>query len=239
MKKAIIIGASSGIGRAIAKILSSEGYILGLAARRTELLTRLQNELATQSYIKYIDISVQDKSIKGLSDLIDEMSGVDMIIITSGNGFINPSLDWEKEKSTIDVNVSGVTAMINTAIKHFYEKGYGQLVVISSVAALRGSGGAPAYNATKAYLTNYLEGIRCRIKKDNKNISVTDIRPGLVDTDMAKGEGLFWVQPVDKAAGQIYAKIKKKKKVAYVTKRWGIIAFILKHIPERLLYKME
>ncbi|MDD4125604.1 MAG: SDR family NAD(P)-dependent oxidoreductase [Eubacteriales bacterium] len=239
MKKAIIIGASSGIGRAMAKILSSEGYILGLAARRTKLLTELQNELGTRSYIKYIDVSAQEEAIKSFSDLIDEMSGVDMIIITSGNGYINPLLDWEKEKSTIDVNVSGVTAMINIAIKHFYKKGTGQLVVISSVAALRGSGGAPAYNATKAYLANYLEGIRCRIKKDKKDITVTDIRPGLVDTDMAKGEGLFWVQPVEKAAGQIYSKILRKKKIAYVTKRWGAVAFLLKHIPEKLLYKME
>lgn len=111
-------------------------------------------------------------------------------------------------------------------------------MVISSVAALRGGRDCPAYNASKSYISNYLEGIRYKIKKDGLNITVTDIRPGLVDTEMAKGDGLFWVQPVEKVARQIYAKIKKKKDVAYVTKRWRIIAFILKYLPDWLFNKI-
>ena len=238
MKKAIIIGASSGIGSELAKILSRDNYVLGLAARRIDLLDQLQKELDTKSYVKQIDISKQDEAMNKLAELIDEMMGVDLIIITSGVGFINPELDWNKERDTIDVNVSGVTSMINAALKHFIEKNSGQLVVISSVAALRGSSEGPAYNASKAYISNYLEGVRGKIKKDKMNITITDIRPGLVDTDMAKGEGLFWVQPVEKAAGQIYNKIKHKKDVAYVTKRWGAVAILLKLMPDWILYKL-
>lgn len=238
MKKAIIIGASSGIGKQLARIMSEDHYVLGLAARRTELLYQLKKELGTDTYVKYIDISIPDEAMIQLSELTEEMKDVDIIIITSGTGYINHELDWYKEKNTIDVNVCGVTAMINVSVKYFTEKNSGQLVVISSVAALRGGYDSPSYSASKAYISNYLEGIRCKVKKEGLNITVTDIRPGLVDTEMAKGSGLFWVQPVEKAARQIYTKINKKKDIAYVTGRWHMIAFILKRIPNRLYYRM-
>jgi short-subunit dehydrogenase len=238
MNKAIIIGASSGIGRELAKIFSKEKYDLGLVARRSNLLFELQKELPTKSYVKSIDISKQDEAMRQLTELISEMDGVDLIIIASGIGDFNEELNWDKEKEVIDVNVSGVTAMINISLKHFMKKNSGQLVVISSVGGLRGSRGAPSYNASKAFLSNYLEGIRCKVRKSNSNITITDIRPGLIDTDMAKGEGLFWVQPLEKASYQIYDKIKQKRKIAYVTKRWGIVAFILKHMPDSIYYKL-
>jgi len=238
MKKAIIIGASSGIGKELARILSKDHYILGLAARRVELLHQLQEELDTDTYVKYIDISRPDEAMNRLSELIIEMKDVNIIIITSGTGYINHELVWQKEKDTIDVNVSGVTSMINVSLKYFIEKNAGHLVVISSIAALRGGSDGPAYSASKAYISNYLEGIRCKVKKDNLNITITDIRPGLVNTEMAKGDGLFWVQPVEKVAHQIYAMINKKKNMAYVTKRWCIVAFIMKRIPNWLLHKI-
>lgn len=238
MKKAIIVGASSGIGRELSKILATNNYVLGLAARRDALLIQLQKELDTKTYVKHIDISRPVDAMNQLTELISEMKGVDMIIVTSGTGYINHELDWQKEKETIDVNVSGVTSIINVALKHFIEKNSGQLVVISSVAALRGGSDGPAYSASKAYISNYLEGIRCKAKKDKLGITITDIRPGLVNTEMAKGDGLFWVQPVEKVARQIYTKIIHKKEVAYVTKRWGFIAFFLRHAPAWLLYKI-
>jgi short-subunit dehydrogenase len=238
MKKAIIIGASSGIGRELANVLSKDNYILGLAARRDELLLQLKKELNTKSFIKHIDISKQDEAMSRLTELISEMQDVDLIIISSGIGHINNDLDWQKENETIEVNVQGVTAMINISIKYFMERNAGQLAVISSIAALRGSGTAPAYNASKAYISNYLEGLRCKINKDKSNISITDIRPGLIDTEMAKGEGLFWVQPPQKAARQIYNKIKCKKKVAYITRRWRIIALIIKYAPDWIYNKL-
>jgi short-subunit dehydrogenase len=107
-------------------------------------------------------------------------------------------------------------------------------VAISSVAGLRGSSIAPAYNATKAFQINYLEGLRQKAAKLNSQFFVTDIRPGFVDTAMAKGEGQFWVASVDKAVDQILAAIKKKKKIVYVTKRWKLVADILKMIPARI-----
>ena len=237
MKRAIIIGASSGIGRELAKILARDNYVLGLAARREALLYALQRELPTETYVKRLDIVDQDEAMQQLGGLISEMQGVDLVIVASGTGYLNEELDWPKERDTIAVNVSGVTAMINVAFKHFMVQQCGQLAVISSIAALRGGSDAPAYNASKAYLANYLEGIRGLIKHAKLNIVVTDIRPGFVATAMAQGEGLFWVQPVDKAARQIYQHIKRKKSVAYVTKRWALLACLYRHAPGWLIYK--
>ena len=106
------------------------------------------------------------------------------------------------------------------------------------MAGLRGSKQAPSYNASKSYQINYLEGIRQRATKSEKPIFITDIRPGLVDTKMAKGEGLFWVMPVGKVVTQIFKAIKRKKKVVYVTKRWGFMGRLFKVLPRFIYDKM-
>src|SRR5699024_383999 len=119
------------------------------------------------------------------------------------------------EKKTIETNVLGYTSVANWAFNLFEKQKSGHLVAISSVGGLRGSRQAPAYNATKAFQMNYLEGLRQKAKKLHTHIKVTDIRPGFVDTNMAKGEGLFWVSPVQKATQQIFHAIHKKKRIAY------------------------
>ena len=230
MKKAIIIGATSGIGRELAKILSLNNYVVGMAGRRTELLSNLQRAISG-SYIKRIDVTESEEAITLLKELIQEMGGMDLIVIGSGVGFINPELVWKQEKETIDVNISGFAAIANAAFKYFSNQGSGHIVGISSVAAIRGSGEAPAYNASKAFVSNYLEGLRQKARKSGIAITVTEIQPGFIDTAMAKGEGLFWVSPPGKAARQIFKAINSKKKHAYITKRWRLIALLLKIIP--------
>lgn len=234
MKKAIVIGASSGIGRELVKILAEDGYEVGIVARRYDLLLTLQKEINTKSYVKQIDIACLPKAMSEIESLIEEMKGVDLFIINAGIGFINPDLDWQKEKETIEVNVMGFCAMANIAMKHFLSHGKGHLVGISSISALRGSGMAPAYNASKAFVSNYLEGMRQRVFNEKKEISITDIKPGFVDTAMAKGEGLFWVASPQKAARQIYRSITQKRYHAYITSRWRFIAWLLKIAPRGL-----
>jgi short-subunit dehydrogenase len=238
MKKAVIIGASSGIGRELAKNLSKEGYLIGLTARRTALLKTLQKELSTESFIKHMDLHRPDEAMGQLNELIQEMGGLDLIIVSSGIGYLNPDLDWEKEKETSEVNAIGFAAMVNVSLKYFLKRGAGQIVGISSIAALKGSSLCPSYNASKAFVSNYLEGIRCKVKKEKANIIITDIRPGFVDTAMAQGDSLYCMASPEKAAVQIYKKIKQKKKRAYITKRWALIAFISKIIPDWLYYKI-
>lgn len=232
MKKAIIVGASSGIGRALAKIIAADGYTVGLAARRLPLLLELQKEIGGQTFVKQIDVSNPAEAMSRLSELIQEMGGVDLIVISAGTGFINPDLEWDKEDQTIAVNVSGFAALANVAMHHFLQRGTGHLVNISSLAAIRGNGTAPAYNASKAFESNYMGGLRQKIIKLSLPVTLTDIQPGFVDTAMAQGEGLFWIAPLEKAAKQIYQAIKAKKKRVYVTKRWRLIAWFFKFIPD-------
>jgi short-subunit dehydrogenase len=230
LKKAIIIGASSGIGKELAKTLSVEGYIVGLVARRTENLIELQEKLPKKAFIKTVDISCPNKAKNLIEELIKEMGGIDLFIISSGVGHLNPELNLSFEQEVIDVNVSGFVAMSNIAYKYFLSKGSGHLLGISSIGALMPNPTAPAYNASKVFMSNYLINIRHKLRTQKTNVLVTDVKCGFVDTHMAKGDKnkMFWMASPEKAAFQIYDGIRKKKKLIYVSKRWRIIAWILK-----------
>ena len=140
------------------------------------------------------------------------------------------------EREAIDTNVLPFTCIAGWAYHFFERQKSGQFVAITSIAGLRGGRHAPAYNATKAFQIRYLEGLRAKAKKAGMPIVITDIRPGFVDTAMAKGEDVFWSAPVPKAAAQIYRAIENKKAVAYVTHRWALIAFVIRLLP-RFLYE--
>lgn len=231
MKKAIIIGATSGIGKGLARILVDNGYKVGITGRRTQLLNELKLENPNSYFIKTFDVTNTKIVVEKLEELTTELGGLDLIVISSGIGDINVTLDYNIEKLTIDTNVFGFTCIADWSFNFYEKQKFGHLVGISSIAGLRGTRQAPSYNATKAYQINYLEGLRQKATKLKGQIFVTDIRPGLVNTEMAKGEGLFWVMPVEKTTQQIFKAIERKKKIAYVTKRWRIIAAILKRIP--------
>lgn len=238
MKKAIILGATSGIGKALARLLTGNNYQVGITGRRTDLLMELKHENPGAYFIQTIDVTDTTETVEKLTLLTAQLGGLDLLILSSGTGDINQELDFEIEKRTINTNVLGFTSIVDWAFNFFEKQSFGHLVAISSIGGLRGSRQAPAYNASKAYQINYLEGLRQKACRINKAIFVTDIRPGLVDTDMAKGEGLFWVMPVEKTAKQIFKAILQKKKIAYVTKRWLIIATILKRIPRPIYDRM-
>ena len=238
MKKAIIIGSTSGIGRELAKLLTEHGYCVGIAGRREEELEKLRSELPDKFFVRRMDIAEPESAVKILEELVTEMQGLDLLVVSAGVGHVNPELSWKKEKETIDVNVSGFTAIADAGMLHFLKQGRGHLVGISSIAAFRGGAESPAYNASKAYVSNYLEGLRFKAGKSGMPISVAEIIPGFVDTNMAKSENLFWVAPVRKAALQIFKAIRKKKARAYITKRWRIIAWLLKLLPDFICQKM-
>jgi short-subunit dehydrogenase len=238
MKKAIVIGATSGIGKELAKLLVGNGFKVGITGRRTALLENLKSENPNSYLIKTFDVIDTKSAIEKLEELTSELGGLDLLILSSGTGDINDKLNFEIEKHTIDTNVTGFTCIADWTFNYFEKQKFGQLVAISSIGGLRGSRQAPSYNATKAYQINYLEGLRQKATKLKQPIFVTDIRPGLVDTDMAKGEGKFWMATVDKATRQIFDAIKRKKKIVYVTKRWGLIATILKRIPRAIYDRM-
>ncbi|MUV85837.1 SDR family NAD(P)-dependent oxidoreductase [Natronomonas sp. CBA1123] len=227
MPNAIIVGASSGIGRALAKELSRE-YDLGLAARRTDRLRAVGEDIGG-AHVAEIDVTEPDARER-FDDLVDSLGGVDLVVVSSGIGRHNPDLEWEPERDTVDVNVRGFTAIATAAMEHFEATDGGHLVGISSVAGEIGSPSLPAYSASKAYVSRYLEGLRYRAGDD---IAVTDVRPGFVDTPMSPETERFWECSPETAAGQIARAISKEKSVAYVTRRWWLVSKVLGLLPDR------
>jgi len=237
-RKAIIVGASSGMGKELCRILVREGYVVGITGRRENLLQELQAESPGQIFYRAFDIRDMSKTARGLRELIRDLGGLDLLVISSGTGFINEELDPEPEFQTIYTNVTAFTDIMTFAYQYFKKHPPGHLVGITSIAALRGNASAPAYNASKAYQSNYLEALRLRSRKSGDQITVTDIRPGFVNTDMARGDRLFWVASPAKAASLIYRAVKHKKRVAYISRRWRLFAFLLKLAPRWLYEKI-
>jgi len=230
-KKAIIIGSSTGIGRALAKKLSAEGYLVGLTGRSLERLQELQKELPGESLVREIDLRNTREAIHGLRNMMMALHDLDLIIINAGVLFQNEKLKWDLEEEMIKVNALGFAAMANVASDYFSQKGTGCMVGISSVACHRGSGRSPAYNASKAFISNYMEGLRQKFSATT--IRVVDIRPGFVDTEMVRGrKGLFGIISPERAADDIYKAIQKEKKIAYVPSWWGIVMWLVRRLPE-------
>ena len=237
MKKAIVIGATSGIGNELSKTLVQNGYKVGITGRRKPELEKLQKSNPDNYIISSFDCTNVNNSEK-LDELTSLIDGLDLLILSSGTGDLNENLDFEIENKTNSLNVNAFTEIVDWAFNYFEKQGKGHLVAISSIAGLRGSRIAPAYNASKAYQINYMEGLRQKATKTKKPIYITDIRPGFVDTDMAKGEGKFWVASKEKATQQIFEIIKRKKNIGYVTKRWWLVAKLLSWIPNVIYKKM-
>ena len=230
-KTIIIIGATSGIGRALFEKYAAEGNHIGIVGRRTHLLDELRQEHPDTTITATADITKQEEIARAIDAFRAEMKDIDLAIVCSGTGDINASLDYAVERPTIETNVMGWTFVIDTLYHIFEQQGHGHLVAITSAGGLRGEPMAPTYSASKAYQINYMEALRKKAFKSGDHIKVTDIRPGLVDTAMAKGDGLFWVMPVEKVANQIIAAIRKEKSKAYITKRWHVLAIINKSLP--------
>ena len=231
-KSAIIIGASSGIGLEIARLLAKRGYRLGIAARREELLARYAATEPTVMVWRALDLKQED-SCSAFTEMVEELGGsVDFVYLCSGVGFLNPQLDWQLEEDTLETNVTGFARLACLAMATFEAQGHGHLVGLSSIAALRGAGEAPAYGASKAFVSRYLQGLHFRAKKSGLPIRVTDVRPGFVDTAMMKADSPFWVASPEKAARQIVDAAEKRRRIVYVTKRWALIGWLLRHLPE-------
>jgi len=236
MKNAIVVGASSGIGKALAILLSKSGYKVAITGRREKLLQEIVSSNPENIIYSSFDITDSVNLEENLNKLINRLGSLDLLVHCSGVGFLNDTFNFEQEKKTIDVNVVGFTQVADFALKYFTKQKYGHFCAISSLAGIRGSRKCPSYNASKAYQINFLEGLEQQVIKSKLPISVTDIRPGFVDTELVKGDGIFWLASTTEAAKQIFDVIRSKKSYAYVTKRWSIIAFILQIAP-RWIYK--
>lgn len=237
MKSTIfIIGASSGIGEALARKYAQTGWRVGISGRRAEKLQQIAADYPGQIHCFPFDVTAADASLQ-LEKALEALGEVAIIVYNSGVGEANKYLEEAIEINTVAVNVTAFTRLMLVGYHYFEQRGGGILAGVSSVASRRGDRGSPAYNASKAYMSNYMEGLRKKAFRRKLELTVTDIRPGFVDTPMAQGEGLFWVAPVEKAAKQIKAALDSRKSVVYITKRWWIVAKILEHLPSWLWHR--
>lgn len=229
-QKIIIVGASSGIGREIACKYVAGGNKVGITGRRENLLNELEEKFPGQIFTSAFDVMGNENQDR-IQKLIEIIGGLDLLIYNSGFGDPSKELNFDIENTTTKTNVNGFIEIVSYAFNFFAVQGYGQIAITSSVAAVRGNSWAPAYSASKAFMSNYAEGLNIKARRLKTNIVVTDIRPGFMNTKMAKGNGQFWIVPKEKAADQIINAIKKKKRIAYISKRWWLVAQIMKLMP--------
>lgn len=232
-RKIIIVGASSGIGRKLAECYAEKGDLVGITGRRGNLLEEIQSKYAGKIFTSCFDVAGKE-NILHLTTLIQQLGGLDILIISAGTGEPATELNWEIDQTTVATNVDGFVEIANWAFNFFIQQGNGRLVTISSVGANRGGSHAPAYNASKAFQSTYFYGLSLKAEKMKSDIGITCIEPGFLATKMAKSDKVFWVVPLDKAARQIMHAIDRKKRKAYISKRWWIIAQLLRWMPHWL-----
>ena len=237
MVQGIIIGASSGIGWELAVQLAAKGYQLGLVARRREKLELLSSSLPGDHFVVQADVSEAEQAQGALSELIETMGNVELIVLNSGVGQQEKKLDWDVEREMIDVNIRGFAALTVVSMNYFRQRGNGHLVGISSVAAHMSGGLAPTYAATKAFVSSYLNGMRSRAEYSKLPITVTTVEPGFVDTPMVQGSPI-WTATVEKAVAQLVPAILGKKGHIYITKRWRYVAWLLNLMPKWLMRRL-
>ena len=241
-RRAIIMGATSGIGLAVAEELMRRGWQVGIAGRRQQLLIELQRKNLNVVATEVIDVT-QENAADKLRTLIGKTGGMDLYFHSSGVGWQNPSLDTERELLTAQTNVVGFTRMVDTAWHWFAEHPSqpGHIAVISSIAGTKGLGAAPSYSATKRYVNHYLECLeQLRRMKHLDHLTLTDIRPGFVRTALLDDGGSYPLQldPVE-VAREIVDGIEHRRQILTVNWQYRLLVFFWRLIPRWLWVRMK
>lgn len=233
-KKAIIVGASSGIGREVAQLLIDRGWRVGIAARREAKLLELQKQHPQQVVVQTIDVNADDASQR-LLQLIERLGGMSLYFHASGIGKQNRTLEPAIELNTVQTNALGFTRLIDTAFNYFAEHGGGHIAAITSIAGTKGLGPAPSYSATKAFQNVYLQSLEQLANARRLNIRFTDLRPGFVDTDLLNDNNHYplMLRP-ERVAREMVASIEKRRHVRVIDWRWRIITACWRRIPRSL-----
>lgn len=243
--RAIVVGASSGIGAALVHELAHAGYTVAALARREaklqEQCQQINTAVAHSRALPYVhNVTNFDEVSNLFQTIVHDLGGLDLIVYVAG---VQPTVslmeyNFEKDKAMIDVNLLGAIAWLNQAAQRFERAGKGHIVAVSSIAGDRGRVSAPVYNTSKAGLNTYLEALRNRLSK--QGVSVTTIKPGFVDTVLLENAAkTFWVISPAQAAENIQQAIRKKKQTVYIPGRWRLVGLIIQHIPSFLFRKMN
>ena len=242
---ALVIGASSGIGEAMARRLAASGTRVALVARRREELERVTAEINAEAgedlaFSRVHDVRETDGVAELFQGLARELGGLDLVVYSAG--VMHPvafdEYNLEKDLDMLDVNLRGAVAWLDPAAERFSRLGRGAIVGIGSVAGDRGRSGNPAYCTSKAGFHSYLEAIRNRVARDG--VRVVTIKPGFVDTAMTRGlDGLFWLISADRAAEIILRKAERGVTVAYVPARWRWVMLVIRSIPSFIFRRLK
>ena len=235
MKRAIVIGASSGIGREVARLLMSEGWKVGVAARREAMLSDLGAAATAR-----IDVTADDATQR-LQQLIADLGGMDLFFYASGIGHQNRQLREDIELSTMQTNALGFTRMIGEAYRYFaarQEQGgkeaaaWAHIAAITSIAGTKGLGPAPAYSATKAMQNVYLQALEQQARQRGLRIRFTDIRPGFVDTALLAGDFRYpmMLRP-ESVARDIISVINSHAHIRVIDWRYRLLTAFWRRIP--------
>lgn len=259
-KKAIVMGATSGIGMEVASLLAQRGWQVGIAGRRIERLEEVKrntNLLISESskaskgeIACYQQIDVTSPEAPSLLlKLIEKLGGMDLYFHSSGIGWQNNSLDIEKEMKTVETNGLGFVRMVDTAFNWFAQQNLGQepgqgqrqgkdrscetyrIACITSIAGTKGLGAAPAYSATKRFQNHYLECLTQQAHMRHLPITITDIRPGFVKTDLIAGSNYPLQLTPQEVALQIVNAIERGKSVKTIDWKYSILVALWRMIP--------
>ena len=245
-RRAIIVGASSGVGAALARALGAQGASVGLIARRQERLNALKAEvdaLGGEAIVVSHDVTDYASASEHFDALVSALGGLDLIVYTAG---LMLSVDeheyaFEKERQMIEVNVLGAMSWLNPALAYMEAARSGVVVGVSSIAGERGRRGNPGYGASKAALSTWLEGMRN--KAHRYGVDVVTVKPGFVDTDMFRSAGIEGTPPglapisAEQCAAEILRLSSRGSGSSFVPKRWGLVAAIIRAVPSWLFRK--
>lgn len=238
-QRAIIMGATSGLGKGVALGLLQNGYTIGIAGRRNEELDKINALAPERVFTKTIDVTADDAPIL-LLELINEMGGMDLYFHSSGYGKQNEALDVEIEKQTVLTNTYGFTQMIDTVFNYYKTNGKsGRIAVISSVAGTKGLGAAPSYSATKRFDWTYIEALAQLAHMQKLDIKFTDIRPGFVATDFIAGSNFPLQMTTEYAVKHILKAVLAGKRKATIDWKYKIICFFWRLLPSFIWERMR
>ena len=234
MRKAIVVGASSGLGKEVAKLLLAGGWQLGVAARRVEKLEDIKKLAPDRVEMQCIDVTGSDAPLK-LEKLIDRVGGMDLFFISSGIGKQNMVLEPGIELDTVLTNGMGFTRMIGAAYRYMAEHGGGHIAAISSIAGTKGLGAAPSYSATKAFQNTYIQSLEQQARMRGLKIRFTDLRPGFVSTPLLGDNPKYpMLLKPEKVAKEIVKAINHRRHVWVIDWRWRIVTALWRRIPRPL-----
>jgi short-subunit dehydrogenase len=246
-RRGIIIGASDGIGAALARRLAREGYALALLARRADKLEALCSEInqargeqRVQAYVH--DVAEYEKATQFLRRIVADLGGLDLVVFVAGVNYPPGGIDkynFENDRAMIETNLIGALAWLNPVAEMFQSARAGQIVGVGSVAGDRGRVGNPGYNTSKAGLATYLEALRNRLSRHG--VHVLTVKPGFVQTEMlkaAQGPTPFTISP-EKAADDIWNAMRKRKQVVYTASIWRWIMLAIQHTPSFIFRKLS